>query len=1049
MTIQALFNKLQSGEHHMSKKFSLLIATCLVLVSASAQLIDLPNIEIISQKNGLPFNTMSSIVQDRQGFIWIGSADGLARYDGYTFVTVPRNVDARKLSFNAISTIGIDKTGKLWIGQLGGLVSRLNPSTEHFETFKIEGGEDKIITTIFCDSKGIIWCFMGHTGLYRFDGKTFNFVGALPDLPQNASGLPATYNNASSIHEDSDHTFWIASSNGLYHFSPATSTFQHLSSLSPDSNLPTPIHQIIPDGKKGFWCATYGYGLVYFDVATNQYQSFRYQKGHFGTNNIIYGAWRKDEDEMWISTSGNGLGVFNDRTKKFSFFHEGSLEGNGPVCTSMLVDQLGIIWVISDKGLMKWNTRENHFRFSKLKVTRTDNHDYYGVSDVFEDKATGRKIIATSYADGLHVFDSTGKETVLSFDIHPAAEPYLIVTDLMRTRDGRILMTSRDYLYELTRDNRLQKIPGPNSALDTSKPAYFLRMAQSANGDIWIASSRNGLIHFDAAKKIWDRLHTQNTPVFPDNRIVRIGFDKQQRLWVGHHRSGISRFDPGDNSWVHYKHEPKDSTSLVSNLLSDMIITLSGDVWIATLEGLSRFDNKTNSFINFTLRTGLPSQTIYEIASDDNNNIWAMANKGMMMMPSNGGAIQQYDHEQGIEGVYSAFIVRRGSEGKMYGCTYRGYFTFYPSLILNQKREHSSVIITDVKNGNTSLLNGQQKGVIPVNYTDNSLTIEFAALNFLDAQNIYQYKMLGLNSQWSESSNRSVTYSSLPSGNYIFEVSLVGDPSYAAALKIEVTTPFWRQWWFRSFLMALGLAGVYLVYRLRLNQIRHDAKLKTEFNQKLAEVEMKALKAQMSPHFIFNSLNSINRYIIKAEPEKASLYLTKFSKLIRLILDNSNLKIISLEQEINALKLYIELEALRFNEKFAYTLTVNPELNPMSIGVPPMIIQPFIENAIWHGLLHKESPGQLDISIERFGSGLKCIITDNGVGRKKAAELKSKSVNKEKSYGMKITKDRLAMLNGESKVSGVEIIDLEDEKGNSTGTQVIVKIMAAELEPEF
>ena len=121
----------------------------------------------------------------------------------------------------------------------------------------------------------------------------------------------------------------------------------------------------------------------------------------------------------------------------------------------------------------------------------------------------------------------------------------------------------------------------------------------------------------------------------------------------------------------------------------------------------------------------------------------------------------------------------------------------------------------------------------------------------------------------------------------------------------------------------------------------------------------------------------------------------------------------------------------------------------MSIGVPPMIIQPFIENAIWHGLLHKETSGHLDVRVERFGSGLKCIITDNGIGRKKASELKIKSINKEKSYGMKITKDRLNMLNGESKVSSVEIVDLEDEEGNVLGTKVIVKIMSAELEPEF
>jgi len=232
-------------------------------------------------------------------------------------------------------------------------------------------------------------------------------------------------------------------------------------------------------------------------------------------------------------------------------------------------------------------------------------------------------------------------------------------------------------------------------------------------------------------------------------------------------------------------------------------------------------------------------------------------------------------------------------------------------------------------------------------------------------------------------------------------------------------------------------------------QLKQAEKLQREFNKQLADVEMKALKAQMNPHFIFNSLNSINWYIIKSESEKASLYLTKFSKLIRLILDNSNHKIISLDQEMSALRLYLDLEVLRFNEKFTYSISIQPSLNPLAIGVPPMIIQPFVENAIWHGLLHKESVGKLEIQIDSMPGGIQCIIIDNGIGRKKAAELKSKAADKEKSYGMNITRDRLDMLNRESTVASIEIIDLEDEYGQPLGTKVIVKIVSAELEPEF
>ncbi len=211
--------------------------------------------------------------------------------------------------------------------------------------------------------------------------------------------------------------------------------------------------------------------------------------------------------------------------------------------------------------------------------------------------------------------------------------------------------------------------------------------------------------------------------------------------------------------------------------------------------------------------------------------------------------------------------------------------------------------------------------------------------------------------------------------------------------------------------------------------------------QKMADVEMQALRAQMNPHFIFNCLNSINRYIVKSDQATASLYLTRFAKLIRLILDNSNSKNVILSNEIEALRLYIEMEALRFEKKFSYDIQIDDSVNTDSLEVPPLIIQPYVENAIWHGLLHKESGGHLTIRIKLINdSVLECTIEDNGVGREKATELKSKSATTRKSLGMQLTENRIALLNQHSQYNAsVEIIDLK--KGDMpTGTKVILKI---------
>jgi LytS/YehU family sensor histidine kinase len=212
--------------------------------------------------------------------------------------------------------------------------------------------------------------------------------------------------------------------------------------------------------------------------------------------------------------------------------------------------------------------------------------------------------------------------------------------------------------------------------------------------------------------------------------------------------------------------------------------------------------------------------------------------------------------------------------------------------------------------------------------------------------------------------------------------------------------------------------------------------------QKMTEVEMQALRAQMNPHFIFNCLNSINRYIVKSDQTTASLYLTKFAKLIRLILDNSNSKNVTLTNELEALKLYIEMEALRFDKKFTYEVKVENKLGSDTVELPPLIIQPYVENAIWHGLLHKESNGHLSVRVSMNGdSMLECTIEDNGVGRDKAKELRSKSATSRKSLGMQLTENRLSLLNKHAELNAsVEIIDLKNGHGEAAGTKVILKI---------
>ncbi|MEL6926165.1 MAG: histidine kinase, partial [Bacteroidota bacterium] len=211
----------------------------------------------------------------------------------------------------------------------------------------------------------------------------------------------------------------------------------------------------------------------------------------------------------------------------------------------------------------------------------------------------------------------------------------------------------------------------------------------------------------------------------------------------------------------------------------------------------------------------------------------------------------------------------------------------------------------------------------------------------------------------------------------------------------------------------------------------------------LAEVELKSLQGQMNPHFLFNSLNSIKHFILTNDKFVAADYLTNFSKLVRLILNNSKQKTISLQQELETLKLYLEMEQMRFPQKFKFEIELSPALDPEELEIPPLILQPYVENAIWHGLMHKRdgSNGLIKVAARPVNNYLYFIIEDNGIGREKAMELRSKSAANRKSYGMQITHARLTMTDQNAQV---KIIDLKNDAGEATGTRVELRLPYAQ-----
>ena len=238
------------------------------------------------------------------------------------------------------------------------------------------------------------------------------------------------------------------------------------------------------------------------------------------------------------------------------------------------------------------------------------------------------------------------------------------------------------------------------------------------------------------------------------------------------------------------------------------------------------------------------------------------------------------------------------------------------------------------------------------------------------------------------------------------------------------------------------IQAISLESELKIQQLKSD-KANAEFQRSLADISLTALRSQMNPHFIFNCLNSIKLYTTQNDNVAAAEYLTKFSRLIRLVLENSRKVKVQLRSELESLQLYIEMEAMRFKEKLQYTIHVEKDVETDYIEMPPLLLQPYVENAIWHGLMHKDEGGRIDIDVglNIDKSLLQISITDNGIGRTKSAELRSKTASKHKSYGMEVTSERIALINQIYKTGAdVTIHDLIDVDGNSTGTKVIIQI---------
>lgn len=991
---------------------------------------------------------------DKQGFLWIGTRDGLNRYDGSNLrVFRYAEKDSTSLASDNIVKLTLDNLGRLWISGNYNAASLYNPACQCFERLpqiNVDGKNltEEIFYPLHAEKNGGIWFSSRGNGLCYYNKSTKEAKRfPIPDIDSSGTGRdPYGMNIILDYYPEGEDIFWLATPNGLYKFNKKTFQYQRQECVRGENNIRVDyFSKIIPQKNEGFWLNTFGAGVTYFDKQTKKFSRYPIPDdvSKTYTTNVIYEMSAKDEDHLWIGSGTKNLAIFNKKTHVYQF-PETPLTPNF-IAFKLAAASNGVLFAMSDFKLFFHDPASTIFT---LKPIRKENSSRYLdniISSIVKDTLTQNLFVVSEHYPGvIKVNLKTQAQTLFPLsDPSEMMDWYSRVQGLVMSDNAQLWAYTRNLVFTLNQ-NRFDPKPLP----DKLKGLKIKNLTQSQDKQ-WLLHSENGLLFRWDGKNNYQLINDTVLIANCPRKISQFASTKSGAFYL--YAKGKLGYLENSQYWPL---SGNFNDSLLATGVSHLVLDKNQQLWIkVNNRGLLKLQlqkDKVTQTLQFSKESGnLPTNMVYHITKDPYGDLWLSTVLGIIYLRTDNYRYQIFDHGTGVgrASPYLRFFATTdknlliANEGKY------GTVDFKKLHALNRKPE---VYFDNFRVLNeTRLLPTQRDEVIVLNPSDNFFSFEFGALDFgTHIKNEFAYKLEGWDPDWVYCGNRRyASYSNLQGGNYTFLVKAStpeGVWTEPTRIKVYIKTPIYKQLWFLILVMMVIAGFIFLLYRLRIHSIEKTEKLKTEFNKKLAETRMSALRAQMNPHFIFNCLNSINRYIIKNDAKTASLYLTKFAKLIRHILDNSSHSQIALSKELESLKLYIEMESLRFENKFTFEITTAETIDLDSIEIPPLIIQPYVENAIWHGLLHKEGEGKLWIELKQIDHWLLIIVEDNGIGRKASEKYKSIHAPTRKSVGIKLTEERLKLGIENGQVNETIIEDLMQPNGEAAGTRVTLKIQLHE-----
>ncbi len=963
-------------------------------------------------KEGLSSNYITATAKDKKGFLWVATRNGLNRFDGNAFDPFYNNPQQpRSLASNEIQALHIDRQQRLWVGSIGGL-SLYHPQQQQFSNYYPDSSLGKC-GRWFCALQqaddGKLWVGTWYE-LLLFDPATEKFSrSGWADFA--ATHQPADGNHARvvilSLYPKGPQEMWVLTSYGLYSVNTATRQFQWHPFAGVTDYFGCQISRTDAQGR--VWMGTFNSGILCYDGKANKWQQYLPPNGwnSVAGYNRSYGTTDYKGDTLLFAAL-DGLALFDAAQGRFlQHLPAASFAINN------IYQDGNRYWLHSAEGLRLMKPAQNWMAAAVPFEGLSYINKIYPLQ-----QRPGHLVLSASLQSQIGIWQVASK-TFTPFRLANGKPIEGEFTGWLQVADSLAYLTTEEAFFAIDPITlKAIPLPLPTKAFATNFYTARNMVADGAN-HIWIRLRGQGIAQYDRATGKTELMSF--IPPSQEKAYSALYYDAvQQCLWVAVEHGGLYQYWPATGKMQHHlRLLPNGPLADITCITGDA----AGNVYLTDVaKGLYHYQAQNGSFTLYTRQNGLPSNNCFFVALDNTAVPWVVTIEGVVRMDMKTGTFINYSDGQNLPEGLS--FLSASANGDMYTC-YNNYYYHWNINQLPQRNAEVPLYLRSIRINNQPV---DIDSVYRLSHGQNNISLQVGAIT--DETVDFEYQLNNSGNWLPVEKGQMLNFSNLAPGNYQLQLRQKGTDN-RLRISINIVPPWWLRPWF--WLLALLLTAMVVLFFVKrhVRNIRRQAEMK----QQMAETEMMALRAQMNPHFIFNCISSIDNFIQDNDKDNASGWLNKFARLIRGVLDNSQQAEIPFWKDWDTLRLYVELEQLRASHSFACELKADEALLNGHYRIPPLIVQPYVENAIQHGLRHRyDNEGLLRITAQLQGQQLLFTIEDNGIGRKKSAELNAFNNSGHNSYGMRLSSQRVQLFNAAP--GNVTITDLYDADGNATGTRV-------------